>query len=260
MKITVTCPSCSKVIQLDAAKIPAKPVTFGCPTCKGKVPIDGSKIPRGEPAAKSPAPAVPSAPPATPLTPLTPVTPVTPAPVRSQAPQSQAAPQSREVHQSDDADDEFDLIDHFEIPADTTLPSGLVISEDDAIAHLLQEVLKPFGSVLRQCSGAKEAMAISAINLPMLIVYVAKTLTPPPFAPMAPLFSLDSAARRRTFFLVLADNVKTLDGNSAFFHGFDLLVAKSDVAKAERVLYSALEFKRNLSGPFLDGMLEVEGG
>lgn len=238
MKVKVTCPSCGRVTELDPQKIPPKPVTFGCPGCKTKVPVDGAAIHRGEAPAPAPAPVV--APPAA-------------APPAAVAQVAVHAP-------TRDPDDEFDLIAHLEMPEGTELPSGLAFADDLATLGRLQEVLAPYGCELRPCAeGAREIRAIASVNLPEMIVYVANALPAPPVPAMEPLLGLEPHDRRRTFFLVVADNVKTMDGNSAFFHGVDLLVSKQDLARADRVLYSALEFRRTLCGPFLDALAEVEG-
>ena len=123
MNVKVSCPSCGRVTELDAAKIPPKPVTFGCPGCKTKVPIDGSKIHEAEPvAAAAVTPPVDPAPPEPPA----------PSP-ESASPEPAPAPQP-----APSMDEEFDLLEHLEIPEDAVLPSGLLISDDPVISRYFQ--------------------------------------------------------------------------------------------------------------------------
>ena len=158
-----------------------------------------------------------------------------------------------------DAGDEFDLIQHLEIPAGVALPSGLLIGDDAAAAAELRRVLGPHSCQLKSCASAREARAIASVTLPELVVWVAGAITAPPLRALEPLLTLEPGERRRTFVMVVADNVKTMDGNAAFFYGVDLFVARKDLARVDRVLFSALEFRRTLGGPFLDAMAAVDG-
>jgi hypothetical protein len=54
-------------------------------------------------------------------------------------------------------------------------------------------------------------------------------LTPPPLTDYAPLLSVTPADRRRGFFILIAENLRTNDGNAAFLYGVNLIVASKDM-------------------------------
>lgn len=64
-------------------------------------------------------------------------------------------------------------------------------------------------------------------------------LTPPPLEPMAAIISLIPADRRRSFFILVADNLRTLDGNAAFLYGVNLVVATKDLPQFPQIYRDA---------------------
>ena len=76
-------------------------------------------------------------------------------------------------------------------------------------------------------------------------------MTKPPYAPLEPLVTLPPRERRRTFAVLVASNVKTLDGNLAFLYQVNLLLNRQHVPQAAGILYSALRSHQRLDKPFL---------
>lgn len=64
-------------------------------------------------------------------------------------------------------------------------------------------------------------------------------LTPPPLEPMSAIISLIPADRRRSFFILVADNLRTLDGNAAFLYGVNLVVATKDLPQFPQIYRDA---------------------
>jgi hypothetical protein len=56
-------------------------------------------------------------------------------------------------------------------------------------------------------------------------------ITPPPLESMNAIVALLPVDRRKSFFVLIADNLRTLDGNAAFLYGMNLIVAKKDLAQ-----------------------------
>ncbi len=56
-------------------------------------------------------------------------------------------------------------------------------------------------------------------------------LSAPPLDVMAPIISLAPVDRRKSFFILIADNLRTFDGNAAFLYGVNLVVAVKDLGQ-----------------------------
>jgi predicted RNA-binding Zn-ribbon protein involved in translation (DUF1610 family) len=66
-------------------------------------------------------------------------------------------------------------------------------------------------------------------ELPQVVFLHPAQLSPPPLDAMAPIISVLPADRRRSFFILVAEKLRTLDGNAAFLYGVDLVVAAKDL-------------------------------
>jgi hypothetical protein len=133
-----------------------------------------------------------------------------------------------------------------ELPPGATIPSGLILGEDPAAIGQLRELLGRHGSKLDLFSSAEDARNQMLLDPPLIVVYVANALTAPPYGPIQPLTSIPPSERRRIFFMLVADGVRTLDGNAAFMYQVNLCLNKADLAVGATTLYSALEHHRRL--------------
>jgi hypothetical protein len=87
-------------------------------------------------------------------------------------------------------------------------------------------------------------------ELPPVVFLNPAQLTAPPLTEFAPILSLTPADRRRGFFILVAENLRTFDGNAAFLYGVNLIVSTKDLGsfgqiyrdaeKAHRKLYAAM--------------------
>ena len=74
---------------------------------------------------------------------------------------------------------------------------------------------------------------------PQVVLLNPAQLTPPPLESMAPIISLMPADRRRSFFVLTAENLRTLDGNAAFLYGVNVVVATKDLGQFSQIYKEA---------------------
>jgi hypothetical protein len=83
------------------------------------------------------------------------------------------------------------------------------------------------------------------------VVFLSPTqLTRPPLAEMQLLTALSASDRRRGFFILVADGLKTLDGTVAFLYDVNLIVATKDLPLIRRIYHDADEEHQKFYGPF----------
>lgn len=110
----------------------------------------------------------------------------------------------------------------------------------------IRDVMKSLGLVPLSFTSAEEARDAYYRDHPKLVVLVPQQMTPPPLAEMAPLTSVSPTDRRRGFYVLVADNLKTLDGNAAFLYGVNLVLATKDVGSFKKIYRDALDFHEKL--------------
>jgi hypothetical protein len=76
-------------------------------------------------------------------------------------------------------------------------------------------------------------------EFPQVVFIVPAQLTQPPLDAMAPIISLLPADRRKSFFVLVADNLRTLDGNAAFLYGVNLVVSTKDLPQFPQIYRDA---------------------
>ena len=76
-------------------------------------------------------------------------------------------------------------------------------------------------------------------EFPQVVFIHPAQMTPPPLETMAPVISLVPADRRKSFMILVADNLRTLDGNAAFLYGVNLVVATKDLPQLPQVYRDA---------------------
>lgn len=76
-------------------------------------------------------------------------------------------------------------------------------------------------------------------ELPQVVFIHPPQLSQPPLESMAPIISVLPADRRKSFFVLVSDNLRTLDGNAAFLYGVNLVVAPKDLDHFPQVFREA---------------------
>ena len=85
---------------------------------------------------------------------------------------------------------------------------------------------------------------------PAVVFFHPAQLTRPPLAEMQPLTGLSASDRRRGFFILVAEGLKTLDGTVAFLYDVNLVIAAKDLPSIRRIYHDAAEDHRKLYGAF----------
>ena len=85
-------------------------------------------------------------------------------------------------------------------------------------------------------------------EFPPVVILNPAQLTPPPLETMSPIVSLTSNDRRKSFFILFSDNLRTLDGNAAFLYGVNLIVAPKDLGSFPQIYRDAYTHHERLYG------------
>jgi hypothetical protein len=230
--LRVTCQNCQRVTIVDSEKVPDQPVSYRCPSCQSKVIIDKRKILAAEAVAEPPR-AAPAAAPA----------------VGAHDPTEPGHTSSGSLIVPSDALLEMAL------PPGESLPPGLLVAEDREAGAQLKRWLEPYYCSLEVVDAAA-ARERALTDPPPLLVYVADAVSKPPYAPLEPLVTIPPRERRRSFFVLVASNVKTLDGNLAFLYQVDLLLHRQHLSQAPGIFYSALRAHQRMYRPFFAALAE----
>lgn len=75
-------------------------------------------------------------------------------------------------------------------------------------------------------------------------------LTPPPLQDFQILTSVGVVERRKGFFILVADNLKTFDGTAAFLYGVNLVLASRDLGSIQRIYAEADAYHQRLYQSF----------
>ena len=76
-------------------------------------------------------------------------------------------------------------------------------------------------------------------ELPQVVFVNPSQMTPPPLENLGAIMSVVPSERRKSFFVLVADNLRTLDGNAAFLYGVNLVVATKDLAQFPQIFRDA---------------------
>ena len=76
-------------------------------------------------------------------------------------------------------------------------------------------------------------------EIPQVVFLIPPQVSAPPLESMAPIINVVPSERRRSFFILIADNLRTLDGNAAFLYGVNLVVATKDVGQMPQIFREA---------------------
>ena len=103
---------------------------------------------------------------------------------------------------------------------------AIIVGVDDAA---LRQAAKLVGFLPVFFADPKKAREFYMQEFPQMVFIHPAEMTPPPLDAMAPIISLVPADRRKSFFVLVADNLRTLDGNAAFLYGVNLVLARKDL-------------------------------
>lgn len=120
---------------------------------------------------------------------------------------------------------------------------ALLIGTDSPQAR---QALKTLGRHVVHFPSSAAARDVFLQEYPTLVVFNAGQVGAPPIADMAPMLQLSAVDRRKGFFVLVADNLRTSDGNAAFLYNVNLVVASKDVGSLSQIYKDAITFHERL--------------
>ncbi|HEX7809486.1 MAG TPA: zinc-ribbon domain-containing protein [Thermoanaerobaculia bacterium] len=142
----------------------------------------------------------------------------------SSAPAPAPAPSQHASH-----DDEDDHANEFGEKA-------LIVGKDDP---QLRQVSKLIGYLPVFHADPAAAREYYMQEFPHVVFIHPPQLTAPPMDALAPIISLAPVDRRKSFLILIADNLRTFDGNAAFLYGVNLVVATKDLGQFTEIFREA---------------------
>ncbi|MGK2857020.1 MAG: hypothetical protein ACSLFQ_07430 [Thermoanaerobaculia bacterium] len=122
-------------------------------------------------------------------------------------------------------------------------PKAIIVGREVAA---VRDAVKGLGLVPLQFATAEEARDAYYRDYPKLVIFCPQQMTPPPLVEIGPLVAVSPTDRRRGFYVLIADNLKTLDGNAAFLYGVNLVIASKDIGSFKKIYRDAHDFHTKL--------------
>ena len=110
----------------------------------------------------------------------------------------------------------------------------------------LRQAVKLIGFMPVHLATAEQAREYYMQEYPPVVIMSPGQLTAPPLEGMQPIISLTPSDRRKSFFILVADNLRTLDGNAAFLYGVNLVVASKDIGAFQQIYREAFAYHERL--------------
>lgn len=133
------------------------------------------------------------------------------------------------------------------VPDDDLGPKALIVGTDDP---MVREAARLLGYQAVHFPTVEACRDFYLQEHPPIVFLNPAQVTRPPLADMQPITSIGPADRRRSFFILLADGVKSLDGTVAFLYSVNLVVAYKDLPMIQRIYREAEEAHRKLYAGF----------
>ncbi len=220
--IRIHCNACHRPILVDESKLPMREVIFPCPACKAALTVDRRNLSQAAAAAPSPVQSAPAPPAAAPQK-----------PAASPLPPQASAPPPDEESQA--------------ILEDDLAAKALIVGVDSPAARQAAETL---GFQPVHFATVEACRDYYLQEYPSLVFLCPASITRPPLEEMAPMTNIGPSDRRRSFFILLADGLRTLDGNAAFFYNVNLVVASKDAGSIQQVYRDAEAHHRRMYHSF----------
>lgn len=112
----------------------------------------------------------------------------------------------------------------------------------------LRQAIKLIGFMPVFFAGAQQARDFFMQETPHVVVLNPPQMTPPPLEAMAPIISLMPVDRRKSFFILVSDNLRTLDGNAAFLYGVNLVISTKDIGNFPQIYRDTFAYHERLYG------------
>lgn len=125
------------------------------------------------------------------------------------------------------------------VPADEELELAqrcLVIGADDPA---VLDAVRALGCQPQHFASAEAARDFFLQEFPSVVILRPEQMTAPPLADMLPITSMNPSDRRKAFIILVAENLRTLDGNAAFLYGVNLVVSANDLGAIKQIYREA---------------------
>ena len=113
----------------------------------------------------------------------------------------------------------------------------------------LRQAVKLIGFLPVHYAEPAKAREFFMQEFPQVVIIHPQPITPPPLESMGPIISLMPADRRKSFFVLVSENLRTLDGNAAFLYGVNLVVAPKDLGQFPQIYKDAHGYHERLYAP-----------
>jgi predicted RNA-binding Zn-ribbon protein involved in translation (DUF1610 family) len=123
----------------------------------------------------------------------------------------------------------------------------------------IREAAKQIGFLPVHYASAEQARDRILQDTPQVIMINPPQMSPPPLEAMQPIISLMPAERRKSFFILFSENLRTLDGNAAFLYGVNLVVANKDLPNFPQIYKDAYTFHERLYSKMNSVLRAMEG-
>jgi hypothetical protein len=123
---------------------------------------------------------------------------------------------------------------------------ALVVGNDHPA---LRQAAKLIGCMPLHMATAQQAREFFVQEYPPVVMLNPAQVTAPPLEAIQPIVSLTPADRRKAFFILFAENLRTLDGNAAFLYGVNLVVAFKDLGAFQQIYREAAAYHERLYAP-----------
>src|SRR5438128_11482470 len=110
----------------------------------------------------------------------------------------------------------------------------------------LRQAAKLVGFVPMHITTAQQARDYYLQEFPPVVILNPAQTTAPPLESMQPIISLTPTDRRKSFFILVSENLRTLDGNAAFLYGVNLIVAQKDLGAFQQIYRDAFGYHERL--------------
>ena len=123
---------------------------------------------------------------------------------------------------------------------------ALIVGEDHPA---LRQAAKLVGFSPVYIASPQQARDYFMQEFPPVVMLNPAQVTQPPLNDFAPIISLTPVDRRKAFFILFSDNLRTLDGNAAFLYGVNLVVAPKDLGSFQQIYKEAFAYHERLYAP-----------
>jgi len=125
---------------------------------------------------------------------------------------------------------------------------ALIVGND---SPALRQAAKLIGFMPVVIAAPAQARDYFMQEFPPVVMLNPAQVTPPPLTEFAPIISLTPADRRKAFFILFSENLRTLDGNAAFLYGVNLVVAPKDLGAFQQIYREAYGYHERLYAPMV---------